>query len=209
MVRITNQETGVRTLIKNLKEDIKDLAFAFSREEIILGCVDSEGNILVYQIEDGPHSITFSLLLHVFHQSPNRGKANFRLIWCPFLPSYEEDADSSDDPEKMFVVLNGNTAEVFNVTMLNAKYGKGNTLDPNDTYEGYIRIPHTAEVIDASFSSDGTALAIASTDGYVKFFQLYMLDDEKQKCLHEWRPHGGEALSSIIFIDNVLEYSSE
>lgn len=59
MVRVTNQETNNRTLIKNLKEDIKDLAFAFSREEVLLGCVDSEGNILVYQIEDSPSDISY------------------------------------------------------------------------------------------------------------------------------------------------------
>lgn len=89
------------------------------------------------------------------------------------------------------------------------KYGKGIQLDPDESYEGYIEIVHTAEVVDASFSADGTAIAIASVDGYVKFFQLYMFDSEKQKCLHEWRPHDGKPLSCIIFIDNVMEYSSE
>ncbi|KAJ8960755.1 hypothetical protein NQ318_020048 [Aromia moschata] len=208
MIRVTNLDTDLRALIKNLKEDIKDLAFAFSRDDIILGCVDSEGNILVYQIDDTPHSISYTLLLHVYHHEGNRPKTNYKLIWCPYLPSCDDDVDSTDDPEKMFVILNGNRAEVYNVGMLNGKYGKG-PIDPDESYEGYIEINHTAELVDASFSSDGTAIAIASSDGYVKFFQLYMFDSEKQKCLHEWRPHDGEPLSSIIFIDNVLEYSSE
>ncbi|KAG5876298.1 hypothetical protein JTB14_028939 [Gonioctena quinquepunctata] len=209
MVRVTNQETNQRTLIKNLKEDIKDVSFAFSREEIILGCVDIEGNILVYQISDKPLTITYTLLLHIHHIDNSRINTNYRLIWCPYLPSFDDDVDSSDDPEKMFVVLNGKRAEVYNVAMLMEKYGQGGPLDPDDSYEGYIEINHTSDVIDASFSSDGTAIAVASTDGYVKFFQLYMFNNEKQKCLHEWRPHDGAPLSSIIFIDNVLEYSSE
>ncbi|CAH1183660.1 unnamed protein product [Phaedon cochleariae] len=209
MVRVTNQETNHRTLIKNLKEEIKDVSFAFSREEIILGCVDSEGNILIYQIDDSPQSISYTLLLHVYHHENRRPNPNYRLIWCPYLPSFDDDGDSTDDPEKMFVVLNGNKAEVYNVAMLKDKYDQKTPIDPDETCEGYIEINYTSEVVDASFSSDGTAVAIASSDGYVKFFQLYMFDEEKQKCLHEWRPHDNAPLSCIIFIDNVLEYSSE
>ncbi|XP_056638330.1 enhancer of mRNA-decapping protein 4 isoform X1 [Diorhabda sublineata] len=207
MVRVTNQETGHRALIKNLKDDIKDISFAFSREEIILGCVDSEGNILVYQIDDKPLAITYTLLLHIYPLEGSRPKTSYRLIWCPFLSIDEE--DGADDPEKMFVVLNSTKVDIFNVAMLTEKYGKGSSLDLNDSYEGYIEIKYQTEVVDAAFSSDGTAIAIASADGYVKFFQLYMFDAEKQKCLHEWRPHDGCPLSSIIFIDNVLEYSTE
>ncbi|XP_060517903.1 enhancer of mRNA-decapping protein 4 isoform X3 [Cylas formicarius] len=209
MIRVTDQETNAkRTLIKNFKEDIKDLSFSYSREEIILGCIDCEGNILVYQIVDDGDTLSYKQLLHIYHVEHVRPKVNFRLIWCPYLPSYDEDTDAGDDPEKMFVVLNGTRAEIYNLTMLTSKYGSG-TLDPNDTYEGYIEINHSSELVDASFSSDGTAIAIACLDGYVKFFQLYMFDDEKQKCLHEWQPHNGQPLTSIIFIDNVLEYSSE
>lgn len=62
MVRVTNQETNNRALIKNLKEDIKDVSFAYSRDDIVLGCVDSEGNILIYQIEDTPLSISYPFI---------------------------------------------------------------------------------------------------------------------------------------------------
>lgn len=119
MVRVTNQETNQRALIKNLKEDIKDLAFSFSKEDIILGCVDQEGNILVYQIEDTPHSITYKILLHIYHRN-NRPYNNYRLLWCPYLPG--DDVGCEDDPEKMFAVLNGTkgtvTFEILNVLHL-------------------------------------------------------------------------------------------
>lgn len=36
-----------------------------------------------------------------------------------------------------------------------------------------------------------------------------MVDNEKQKCLHEWRPHDGKPLSAIIFVDDLLETSSQ
>ncbi|XP_063903240.1 enhancer of mRNA-decapping protein 4 [Zophobas morio] len=209
MVRVTNQETSERALIKNLKNDVKDIAFAFSRQQIILGCIDDEGNVLVYEIIDEPSAIKYKVLLHIFHSDvvPHTSP-NFRIIWCPYLSCFDEDDESPDDPEKMFVVLNGRKAEIWNVGIINSKYGSG-PLEPNENYEGYVEITHSAELVDASFSSDGTAIAIACLDGYVKFFQIYMVDSEKQKCLHEWRPHDGKPLSSIIFVDNLLECSSQ
>lgn len=57
------------------------------------------------------------------------------------------------------------------MAIINAKYGSG-PIEPNENYEGYVEISHTAELVDASFSSDGTAIAVACLDGYVKFFQV-------------------------------------
>jgi enhancer of mRNA-decapping protein 4 len=62
MVRVTNQETSERALIKNLKNDVKDLSFAFSRQQIILGCIDDEGNVLIYEIIDEPSAIKYPFL---------------------------------------------------------------------------------------------------------------------------------------------------
>lgn len=67
MVRVVHQETnGKRALIKNLKEDIKDLSFAYSSTEIILACVDCEGNILVYNIEDSSDSLKYPLFILLY-----------------------------------------------------------------------------------------------------------------------------------------------
>lgn len=56
--------------------------------------------------------------------------------------------------------------------MLQSVVTPNSPLDPDETYEGYLEISHTAEWVDASFSADGTAIAIASADGFVKFFQV-------------------------------------
>ncbi|XP_050510521.1 enhancer of mRNA-decapping protein 4 isoform X2 [Diabrotica virgifera virgifera] len=212
MVRVTNQETGIRALIKNFKDDIKDIAFAYIREEIILGCVDSEGNILVYKITDETNSISSTLLLHVYHHHRSSiSKSNYRLIWCPYVPPIDddEDVDTVVDPDKMFVVLNGTRASIYNLSMLSEKCLVSNIIDPDESFEGYIEINHNAEVLDASFASDGTHIAIATGDGYVKFIQLYFYNSEKQKSLFEFRPHDGTPLSSLMFIDKILEPSSE
>lgn len=69
----------------------------------------------------------------------------------------------------MFVYL---LVEIWDVSVVNTKYGSG-PLQPLEKYEGYGEIDgHMLNVIDASFSPDGTAIATASLDGYVKFFQV-------------------------------------
>lgn len=99
--------------------------------------------------------------------------------------------------------------EVWDVSVVNSKYGSG-PLQPLEKYEGYVEIDgHMMNVIDASFSPDGTAIATASLDGYVKFFQVYMVESEPPRCLHQWQPHDGKALSLLIFLDNVNQYGSE
>jgi enhancer of mRNA-decapping protein 4 len=98
---------------------------------------------------------------------------------------------------------------MWNVGMVTAKHGVG-PLRPETVEEGYLEIKeHTAPIIDAAFSPDGTALATASLDGDVKFFQVYMHNDTKPRCLHQWQPHGGRPLSSLFFLDNHKAYNPE
>ena len=72
---------------------------------------------------------------------------------------------------------------------------------------------HSGTIVEATFSPDGTALATASLDGEVKFFQIYMHGDtcgkQPLKCLHEWRPHDGRPISSLFFLDDHKNYNPE
>ncbi|KAL3282525.1 hypothetical protein HHI36_005706 [Cryptolaemus montrouzieri] len=209
MVRLANQETNQRALIKNLKTDVRDVSFAFLKNEIILGCVDDMANVFIYEIEDSPNSIKYKLLIHIFHpEALKNAPSNYRMVWCPYLPSADDDSDTGDETAKMFVFLNGSKAEVWDICSIMAKYQEG-PFQPDENHEGYVEIDHSMHIVDVSFSSDGTAIATACLDGYVKFYQIYMVDNEKQKLLHEWIPHEGQPLSCLIFIDNILEYSSD
>lgn len=131
-------------------------------------------------------------MLHVRHPV-GRPNTNYRVIWCPYVPSYDENPDTIDDPAKLLVLLNGSkgkylkllhqfhygiiiyyTAEVWDVSVVSAKYGAG-PIQPHEEYEGFVEISgHSLDIIDASFSPDGTAIATASLDGYVKFFQVFI-----------------------------------
>lgn len=62
--------------------------------------------------------------------------------------------------------------EVWDVSIVNSRYGT-TPLQPHPGYEGFVEITeHILDVVDASLSPDGTALATASLDGFVKFFQV-------------------------------------
>ncbi len=39
--------------------------------------------------------------------------------------------------------------------------------------------------------------------------QVYMHGNEAPRCLHQWSPHDGMALSSLFFLDNHLDYNPE
>ncbi|CAG9768722.1 unnamed protein product [Ceutorhynchus assimilis] len=207
LIRIVHQDSSIKSvLIKNLKEEIKDLSFACSTKEVILGSVDCKGNLFVYQIDKFTKELNSKLLLRVIREEESvRPKTNFRLSWCPFVPNSDEDLDGS---EKTFVVLNGWKAEIYSLARLTAKYGSLGVLQPDSSYEGYTEIKHNSNLVDASFSSDACAIALAYQDGYVKFFQLFMYDHDIQKCLHEWMPHEGKPISSINFLDDIIEYTS-
>ncbi|PZC72784.1 hypothetical protein B5X24_HaOG210568 [Helicoverpa armigera] len=68
---------------------------------------------------------------------------------------------------------------------------------------------HVGAILDAAFSPDGSALATASADGYVMFFQVYMHADSSPRCLHKWQPHGGKPLSCLFFLDNHKNYNTD
>lgn len=72
---------------------------------------------------------------------------------------------------------------MWDVSVAPKKYGFG-PLYPK-TMEGYMEInAHTDDIVHASFSPDGTALATVGLDGYVRFFQVMKHDmfELKLKC---------------------------
>ena len=96
-----------------------------------------------------------------------------------------------------------------NVPQIIKAHGKG-VHEARTIKSGHQTIhDHGDAIMAASFSPDGTALATASADGEVKFFQVYMHGDEGPRCLHKWKPHDGKPVSILYFLDNhkVCEFS--
>ncbi|KAK3085774.1 hypothetical protein FSP39_008550 [Pinctada imbricata] len=101
------------------------------------------------------------------------------------------------------------SAEIWNIDMVKIGHGT-NTLSEDEAEYGLIRIQnHNQAIVDAAFSPDGTALATASLDGEVKFFQVNMNDNASPRCLHQWKPHDGKQLSCLFFLDDHRNSNSE
>ncbi|XP_026271713.1 enhancer of mRNA-decapping protein 4 isoform X1 [Frankliniella occidentalis] len=213
MVRIVNRQNNHRYLCKGITGVVQDIAFAHIATQVILGIVDEAGTLFIYRIEDTPNALQTKLILHV-SQKNVRDQIGLihRLIWCPYIPEEDSDAKQPEDEEvaNMLVVTHGPRAEIWNVQMVIQKHGTDKELHPEDVKEGLLSLNHhEVDIVDAAFSPDGTALATASLDGYVKFFQVYMQGQEEPRCLHMWQPHDGKPLSSLFFLDNHRSHASD
>lgn len=60
-------------------------------------------------------------------------------------------------------------------------------------------------ISEGALSPDGSVLATASEDGYIKFWQL----SDKVECMHEFQPHGDLPLSCMIFTDSQTSQDKE
>lgn len=69
-------------------------------------------------------------------------------------------------------------------------------------------IDETKTITWVALSPDGSTLGVGSTDGMIRFYQVY-IHDKDPRCLHEWKPHAGLAVSSFFFLDNLTKNNSE
>jgi len=217
IVRVVNRVTDERTLIKGMRGPVLDLAFAHIDSEVILGCVDSQGNMFVNRItEDAWGKLVEERVLEVMSESVEE-EALHHLIWCPFLPDSEgeggeEDSESDSSAARLLVLTHGSSAQIWSLDLVREQHGAGPVL-AKEVSQGLLSIPDVGgDILDAAFSPDGSALAIASSEGSVKFFQVYLMQDGSEggpRCIHTWVPHGGQPVSSLYFLDDHPNYVAE
>ena len=82
------------------------------------------------------------------------------------------------------------------------EHGSG-PLTPADVEHGLMTIKEIGgDIVDAAFSPTGEAVAIAVSDGDVKFFQVYSHEEGPPRCLKSWSPHGDAPLSCLLWLDD-------
>ncbi|XP_060041276.1 enhancer of mRNA-decapping protein 4 isoform X5 [Erinaceus europaeus] len=123
-----------------------------------------------------------------------------RIIWCPFIP--EESEDCCEESSPTVALLHEDRAEVWDLDLLRSSYSTW-PVDASQIKQGFIMVKgHSTCLSEGALSPDGTVLATASHDGFVKFWQIYIEGQDEPRCLHEWKPHDGRPLSCLLFCDN-------
>ncbi|XP_017297168.1 enhancer of mRNA-decapping protein 4 [Kryptolebias marmoratus] len=200
MIRVLSLDFNERTLLKGFTGAVTDLAFAHL-DSSLLGCVDEAGNLMVWQLTFTGNKILDQIVVHIQRPENTPLNSHRRLVWCPFI--LDDNEENQDDASQTLALLHEDRAEVWDLEVLRANNSSW-PVDATELKEGLITIKgHTKRVSEGALSPDGTVLATASHDGYIKFWQIYIEGgQDKPRCLHELRPHGRRPLSCLLFCDN-------
>uniref|UniRef100_A0A8C7J285 Enhancer of mRNA-decapping protein 4 n=1 Tax=Oncorhynchus kisutch TaxID=8019 RepID=A0A8C7J285_ONCKI len=199
MIRVLSLGSAERTLLKGFTGAVTDLAFAHL-DSTLLGCVDEAGNLVIWQLTCHSSKILDQVIVHVRRPEDTPLNSNRRLIWCPFI--LEDNEENPEDASQTLALLHEDRAEVWDLEILRSNNGTW-PVDATELKDGVITIKgHTDRISEGALSPDGTVLATASHDGYVKFWQIYIEGQDQPRCLHEWQPHNGNPLSCLLFCDN-------
>ncbi|XP_068169630.1 enhancer of mRNA-decapping protein 4 isoform X2 [Antennarius striatus] len=200
MIRVLSVGFAERSLLKGFTGAVTDLAFAHL-DSSLLGCVDEAGNLMVWQLTCTGSKILDQMVIHIQRPEDTPLNSHRRLIWCPYIQ--DDNEENQDDTSQTLALLHEDKAEVWDLEVLRSNNSSW-PVDATDIKEGLITVKgHTQRVSEGALSPDGTVLATASHDGYIKFWQIYIEGgQDKPRCLHELRPHGGRPLSCLLFCDN-------
>uniref|UniRef100_A0A3P9QD26 Enhancer of mRNA-decapping protein 4 n=1 Tax=Poecilia reticulata TaxID=8081 RepID=A0A3P9QD26_POERE len=200
MIRVLSLDFSERSLLKGFTGAVTDLAFAHL-DSSLLGCVDEAGNLMVWHLTLTRSKILDQIVVHIQRPEDAPLNSHRRLIWCPYI--LEDSEENQDDTSQTLALLHEDGAEVWDLEVLRANYSSW-PVDASEIKDGLIIVKgHTQRVSEGALSPDGTVLATASHDGYIKFWQIYIEGgQDKPRCLHELRPHEGRPLSCLLFCDN-------
>lgn len=201
-IRVISFATSDRALIKGIEGMAQDIAFAFILAPVLLACIDSVGDVYVYTIEENQlNALACCLMVHIKETSSSPPGSVNKIVWCPYVP---DDEQMEDDDSSKLIVTRGNKAHLWNVTTINALHNII-PVSPESASEGFLEIKVDKYlIVDVAFSPEGTTVALACSDGGIRFYQV---DEEGQSlvCIHDWRPHNGKPVSCLYFLDNHLE----
>ncbi|XP_035754592.1 enhancer of mRNA-decapping protein 4 isoform X2 [Egretta garzetta] len=199
MVRVLSVSTAERTLLKGFTGGVADLAFAHLNSNQ-LACLDEAGNLFVWRLAMDKEKIQEEILVNIKRPDNTPLNTSRRIIWCPFIP--DDNEESGEEGSQTLALLHEDRAEVWDLDIIRANNSSWPVEVPS-IKEGFIIVKgHSTCLSEGALSPDGTVLATASHDGFVKFWQIYIEGQDEPRCLHEWKPHDGRPLSCLLFCDN-------
>ncbi|XP_068811685.1 enhancer of mRNA-decapping protein 4 isoform X2 [Struthio camelus] len=199
MVRVLSVSTAERTLLKGFTGGVADLAFAHLNSNQ-LACLDEAGNLFVWRLAMEKEKIQEEILVNIKRPDNTPLNTSRRIIWCPFIP--DDNEESGEEGSQTLALLHEDRAEVWDLDIIRTNNSSWPVEVPS-IKEGFIVVKgHSTCLSEGALSPDGTVLATASHDGFVKFWQIYIEGQDEPRCLHEWKPHDGRPLSCLLFCDN-------
>ncbi|XP_010016036.1 PREDICTED: enhancer of mRNA-decapping protein 4, partial [Nestor notabilis] len=199
MVRVLSISAAERTLLKGFTGGVADLAFAHLNSNQ-LACLDEAGNLFVWRLAMDKEKIQEEILVNIKRPDNTPLNTSRRIIWCPFIP--DDNEESGEEGSQTLALLHEDRAEVWDLDIIRTNNSSWPVEVPN-IKEGFIVVKgHSTCLSEGALSPDGTVLATASHDGFVKFWQIYIEGQDEPRCLHEWKPHDGRPLSCLLFCDN-------
>uniref|UniRef100_A0A7M4FDQ7 Enhancer of mRNA-decapping protein 4 n=1 Tax=Crocodylus porosus TaxID=8502 RepID=A0A7M4FDQ7_CROPO len=171
MVRVLSVSTAERTLLKGFTGGVADLAFAHLNSNQ-LACLDEAGNLFVWRLAMVNGKIQEEILVNIKRPDGTPLNNFRRIIWCPFIP--DENEESSEEGSQILALLHEDRAEVWDLDIIRANDSSW-PVEVTNIKEGFIVVKgHSTRLSEGALSPDGTVLATASHDGYVKFWQIYI-----------------------------------
>ncbi|NWS44501.1 EDC4 protein, partial [Probosciger aterrimus] len=199
MVRVLSISAAERTLLKGFTGGVADLAFAHLNSNQ-LACLDEAGNLFVWRLAMDKEKIQEEILVNIKRPDNTPLNTSRRIIWCPFI--LDDNEESGEEGSQTLALLHEDRAEVWDLDIIRTNNNSWPVEVPN-IKEGFIVVKgHSTCLSEGALSPDGTVLATASHDGFVKFWQIYIEGQDEPRCLHEWKPHDGRPLSCLLFCDN-------
>uniref|UniRef100_A0AAG5DC22 Enhancer of mRNA-decapping protein 4 WD40 repeat region domain-containing protein n=1 Tax=Anopheles atroparvus TaxID=41427 RepID=A0AAG5DC22_ANOAO len=205
MVRVAQLQVAERGIIRGLSNEVLDIQFAHtSSPDYLLGIIERT-TLQVHQVFVKGNKVTTALKVKIVDPLEGHVPVCDRINWCPYLR--ENDYEIDDFASQLLVWTRGSTFQCYSISTLTKTYADTSDLKACDIDEGGFKANDAdATVTGSVFSADGTTLALSSTDGMIRFYQVYQhANDCTPRRLHQWKPHGGRPVSSFFFLDNYTE----
>jgi enhancer of mRNA-decapping protein 4 len=230
-VRVFHKKLNEKALIKTFTGRVVDLSFAHYDADVLLGCVEENGQLQIFKIVlDANSKMETQVIFNLAPISNIESKSDtmHRIIWCMYIPdssSEQIEPQLTEDAFKVFVLTRKNRSDIFHLDIIKQKYDCSKMLNADDLQIGHLVIDeHRSTILTASFSPDGSAIATSSQDGEVNFFKInfpspntnemesddgQLTGQEETKCLKKWLPHDGRPVNSLYFLDDFKNASPD
>uniref|UniRef100_A0A182W6L3 Uncharacterized protein n=1 Tax=Anopheles minimus TaxID=112268 RepID=A0A182W6L3_9DIPT len=205
MVRVAHLDLPERGLIKGLSDEILDLQFSHNNAyDCLLGIIERT-TLHVHKVLVKGEKVTTALKVKIVDPLDGHVPVCDRITWCPYM---SDGADYGDDfAKELLVWTRGSTFQCYSISALTKSCIDTTDLKASDIEEGGFKANDGDATITGSvFSDDGTTLALSSSDGLIRFYQVYQhANDRSPRRLHLWKPHDGKPITSFFFLDNYTE----